>query len=184
MNPWNTYTDWDEFARTCLANSERWFPHLHDDAFGLVVHMTLGLAGEAGELVEAAGSPFADADAMALEVADVVTYACDIAAALGCTIRPNLAPLAGLPSTDAIVAAAGKIANIVKKANRDTAGPMTYLRDHQHEIGELVGCIITEAEFMAYDGVRCRFSLGQGRRSFSLAAALDKKIAICEERWG
>lgn len=116
MNPWNTYTDWDEFARTCLAN---------------IVHMTLGLAGEAGELVEAAGSPFGDADVMALEVADVVTYACDIAAALGCTIRPDLAPLAGLPSTDAIVAAAGKIANIV-----------------------------------------------------SLAAALDKKIAICEERWG
>jgi NTP pyrophosphatase (non-canonical NTP hydrolase) len=43
-------TDLDWLANDCLADSERWFPHLHEHRDAAVIHMALGLAGEAGEL--------------------------------------------------------------------------------------------------------------------------------------
>lgn len=44
---------WDKLAPIMLDNSERWFPALHDTRHSALVHFTLGLAGEVGELVEA-----------------------------------------------------------------------------------------------------------------------------------
>lgn len=42
--------DIEKIAQTMLANSERWFPSNHTTERAAVMHVTLGIAGEAGEV--------------------------------------------------------------------------------------------------------------------------------------
>jgi NTP pyrophosphatase (non-canonical NTP hydrolase) len=42
--------DIQELADRCHANSRKWFPSNHENMSGAVIHCTLGLAGEAGEV--------------------------------------------------------------------------------------------------------------------------------------
>lgn len=46
-------TDMYDVAQACLANSKRWFPDPHNRGLEhAILHMALGVAGEAGEVVE------------------------------------------------------------------------------------------------------------------------------------
>lgn len=164
-------TNWNRLSNECLGNSRRWFPHLHDDDFTAAVHFTLGLAGEVGEVVEAIEEGAASEDFL-LEVADVVTYALDLAATLGIDID-------GTPSGDylptgeaeSLTIAAGTIANAVKKANRAET-PMIALRDARPVIAGAVRWILDTALLMADD------------EDANLVEVIAVKVAICEERWG
>ncbi len=72
-----------------LADSERWFPALHASQDTLATHFTLGLIGEAGEVanlvkkVKRGDATWAEMRGrLGDEMADVLTYLCDLAAAL------------------------------------------------------------------------------------------------------
>lgn len=164
---------WNVVARDALANSRRWFPHLHDDDFGAIVHFTLGLAGEVGELV-AAVRIAAPIDDVYLESADVVTYTMDIGAMLGLDLEApaQRADIADVDDLDVIVMRAGSIANIVKKANRGDT-PMTDLRAARMELEECCVTIIAYVTDLVYNL--------DGQNIIDWIAT---KVAICEERWG
>lgn len=164
---------WNVVARDALANSRRWFPHLHDDDFGAIVHFTLGLCGEAAELVASYRSAD-DVDAMALEAADVVTYTLDLGAMLGLELEVVEDRAQFLGDLDAIVIAAGLIANVVKKANRGDS-PMSDLRAHKADLEHWARQIIRHADDMLF------MSAGT---TGTLIDAIATKVAICEERWG
>lgn len=75
----------DSLARACDDDSRRWFPWLYETQRSALIHMTLGLAGEAGELANLVKKANRDgsiesltidqADAMAEEATDVMIYA-------------------------------------------------------------------------------------------------------------
>lgn len=44
------YITLDGAGETCLANSRRWFPQVHERDRDALIHCVLGLAGEAGEV--------------------------------------------------------------------------------------------------------------------------------------
>lgn len=83
----------NELSETCLANSKRWFPHLHDPTITSdaerMKHLGLGLAEEAGEVAgiikkatgyrpgQAAHSAPPD---LPSELVDVLVYLLNIAA--------------------------------------------------------------------------------------------------------
>lgn len=61
------------------ANSERWFPEIHDPAaeLPLLAFYALGLSGETGEAVDEIKKSYRDArnpGALAAELSDVMTY--------------------------------------------------------------------------------------------------------------
>lgn len=165
--PWNTV------ARDALDNSRRWFPHLHDDDFGAIVHFALGLCGEAAELVAAVRAA-APIDDVYLESADVATYTMDIAAMLGLDLEPPAPRMDGadIDDLDAIVMCSGFIANVVKKANRGDT-PMTDLRAAHASLEEWCGTIIRHTTDLVHDL--------DGQNIIDWIAT---KVAICEERWG
>ncbi len=82
-----------------LGNSRRWFPELHERGqLELIIHMALGLAGEAGEVANLvkkinrgprsgpggiAPWTFEQYDALTDELADVLTYTLNLAGLLG-----------------------------------------------------------------------------------------------------
>lgn len=72
-------------AAEMRANSERWFPQLHDGTIDLVVFYGVGLVGEAGEVANVIkkrmrGEP---TDSIGEELADVFTYLVLLADELG-----------------------------------------------------------------------------------------------------
>lgn len=75
-------------AAEMRANSERWFPQLHDGSIALVDFYALGLVGEAGEVANdvkkrmRAHGDF-DRQHLAAEMADVFTYLLLLADELG-----------------------------------------------------------------------------------------------------
>ena len=78
-----------EFAARSLSDSVRWFPEsskwTHTKR---VVHFAMGISGEAGEVLEHVkkmhrGGSDLDAEAVAVEVVDVLMYCFDLAAELG-----------------------------------------------------------------------------------------------------
>jgi NTP pyrophosphatase (non-canonical NTP hydrolase) len=149
----------NDLADEFLRNSARWFPALHASTHTAVVHFALGLGGEVGELLECDG---ADPD----EVADVVTYAMDMARILGGDLSAAYDALpdqvGNTPREVAI--AAGLAINLVKKYNRGD-----YDQEH---IAPLV------AHHVAMVIAISRNIVGD------LLGALDAKRAICEARWG
>lgn len=80
--------DLTEMAHICLSNSKRWFPDPHERGVEhAILHMALGIAGEAGEVVElvkkahrfgSAGN--IDGDKLGAELADVIAYCLNMAA--------------------------------------------------------------------------------------------------------
>ena len=74
----------DSLAQACDDDSRRWFPWLYETQRSALVHMTLGLAGESGELANLVKKANRDgtiesltidqADAMAEEATDVLIY--------------------------------------------------------------------------------------------------------------
>jgi NTP pyrophosphatase (non-canonical NTP hydrolase) len=75
----------------CWANSRRWFPELHERRWWeQMLHQTLGLAGEAGEVAnkikkaDLRNQTYAKewVDDIGSELADVVTYAFNVASLL------------------------------------------------------------------------------------------------------
>jgi NTP pyrophosphatase (non-canonical NTP hydrolase) len=99
LEPWTEYIDFNMNDRVdqCGRDSRRWFPHLLED----VVHQTLGLVGEAGELANKikkahrkAINGYAmslmghlDVDDIAGELADVLVYTFNIANSFGIDIE-------------------------------------------------------------------------------------------------
>lgn len=88
----------NELAETCLANSKRWFPAMHTATWDQVTHMTLGLAGEAGEVANLVKKVNRGSDHLsrmrpdlALELADVLTYTLNLAACLNIDLEEALA---------------------------------------------------------------------------------------------
>ena len=81
--------DLNALAEYLLANSRKWFPTSH--ARGLeqeILHMTLGIAGEAGEVVELVKKAhrygeLPDTDKLGEELADVLTYVLNLFAVIG-----------------------------------------------------------------------------------------------------
>lgn len=180
----------NEIGDACLADSARWFPNLHERGpVGLVVHYTLGLVGEVGELVDATVqaqghmAPNEDANYpptsdLAYELADVTIYLLDLGRALGvdlvdavriATTDPTIADSAtNEEGTEDVLRHVGRIANAVKKLNRgdktiaevaDAIGPT---------IGRMVYISIEHAEYFG----------------LSLPAAIAAKHAVLEGRWG
>lgn len=166
---------WDKLAPIMLDNSERWFPALHDTRHSALVHFTLGLAGEVGELVEAIYTSGAkwDADLIASELADVVTYTCDIAAVLGLSnwLAQDHEDETSIAADMDIIVAAGLIANIVKKANRD-ADPEAAMNSKLLEILTHIRQVLSSAELLAEES------------EIDLLAAIEAKVLVCEARWG
>jgi NTP pyrophosphatase (non-canonical NTP hydrolase) len=81
-----------------VADSERWFPKLHETDHSAAVHFALGLAGEVGELVNLVkkvnrgSTSYVDVLAdLAYEVADVLVYLLDLARVLGIDVDRALA---------------------------------------------------------------------------------------------
>lgn len=77
----------DDLPARGLADSRAWFPGLHGNTHDLLIHYTLGIAGEVGELVNlikkwSRGAPL-DVDAVSDECADVLIYLMDIMGVLG-----------------------------------------------------------------------------------------------------
>lgn len=94
----------NELAALASANSERWFPHLHDrtvtSEHEQLKHMALGLAEEAGEVAGvikkltgyASGQDaHSTYDSLGMELCDVLVYAFNIAAILDLDLDSSLA---------------------------------------------------------------------------------------------
>lgn len=70
-----------------LKNSRRWFPEVHATPDTEIVHQALGIAGEAGEVIELVkkmhrSGDFSDPQRISdlrHELADVLTYVCNLA---------------------------------------------------------------------------------------------------------
>jgi NTP pyrophosphatase (non-canonical NTP hydrolase) len=82
--------DLPEIQTRALADSRHWFPDVHRTDHDAIVHFSLGIAGEVGELVNLVkkvnrGSiTFEQVRTMMThEMADVLIYLCDIAETLG-----------------------------------------------------------------------------------------------------
>lgn len=90
-------TTLDDTARECLANSRRWFPDPHERGIEhAILHMALGIAGEAGEVVELVKKAHRfgkteeiDRKKLGDELADVIVYCLNLAALL--EINPDVA---------------------------------------------------------------------------------------------
>lgn len=90
-------TDMDDLAKECLANSRRWFPDPHSRGMeDAIVHMALGIAGEAGEVVELIKKAhrFGENWESSLnpkkvgdELSDVIVYCLNLAELLGISIE-------------------------------------------------------------------------------------------------
>lgn len=82
------YSDLLSLGEQCLANSKRWFPDPHERGLEhAVLHMTLGIAGEAGEVVEVIKKAhrfgdFPDPRKVAPELVDVLVYVLNLATLL------------------------------------------------------------------------------------------------------
>ena len=80
-----------DIAKEARANSERWFPQLHDGHLDLTTFYALGLAGEAGEVCNVVKkmirahdiNPSALLSDLATEMADVFVYLLLLADNLG-----------------------------------------------------------------------------------------------------
>lgn len=87
-----------DIQRGAIQDSQRWFPALHDTLDGLATHFTLGLLGEAGEVcnlvkkVKRGDKSWAEmTPRLADELADVLTYLCDLASTLGIDLADEYA---------------------------------------------------------------------------------------------
>ena len=152
----------NDLAHQCLANSQRWFPELHDTPRRAAMHFLVGYVGEFGEMIECLPSTTDRNE----EAADCAIYLMDLAAILGVDLG-DVEPFPLQAAQGAV--AIGRIANLVKKWNRSAdlldPGP-----------GEKVGHML-------------RLLLGDLLAYFNLAGTtiekqVDRKAAICEARWG
>src|SRR5690348_3317090 len=87
-----------DIQRSAIRDSQRWFPAIHGTLDGLATHFTLGLLGEAGEVcnlvkkVKRGDTSWAEmTPRLADELADVLTYLCDLASALGIDLADEYA---------------------------------------------------------------------------------------------
>jgi NTP pyrophosphatase (non-canonical NTP hydrolase) len=149
--------DLNQIAAECLADSRRWFPDLHATDNAAAMHFLVGLVGELGEAWEAEG------DALGEELADCAIYALD----LGVTLDVDLDGFLPIATADdgATLVHLGRIANAVKKWNRD---PATAPPDITVGLRDLMALIIGWSSHHGFD----------------LLAEIAKKQAICEQRWG
>lgn len=79
----------NELAQECLQTSARYFPEVHTTARAAVVHFTLGLTGEAGEIANVVKKFNRGSlewtqvtELLRHELADVLIYLLDLAAVL------------------------------------------------------------------------------------------------------
>lgn len=92
-------TPLNDLGKTLLVNSRRWFPEVSRNGFeSEVIHMTLGIAGESGEVVELVKKAHRygtisgiDAEKLAFELADVLTYILNLSTVMGINLDNALA---------------------------------------------------------------------------------------------
>lgn len=79
-------TDMRELQNLCLADSRHWFPNWEHGSMDEIVHFGLGIAGEAGEVVEHIKKHHRgdqlNVIELGRELADVTIYVMNLAAAL------------------------------------------------------------------------------------------------------
>jgi NTP pyrophosphatase (non-canonical NTP hydrolase) len=161
-------------SETCLANSARWFPELHErSTLDQVVHQALGLVGEIGEAIDAATEDeISDHDPVALaeELADVLIYTLNLAGLTGVDVGPCTVPLRKGEPFYLMVSGSAALANLVKKANRKPAvGVSLALGDSLYEPIHRVLLGIVDASDLYH---------------LDVPKAVTAKIAVCEARWG
>ena len=159
-----------DLAPTMHANSCRWFPHVHA-AGSARVHFALGLAGELGEVIEAACKVEYSATELALELADLATYALNLwheeGYALDELAKPSNPPVVFTTRpTETLAIAVGRVVEIVKKMHRSDAYPPTLDLRLRQALGELLWKVLDFAG------------------PANLFEAIATKQAVCEERWG
>lgn len=116
--------DWEAHGMRAYADSEAWFPDVHNRGLhSLLVHFTLGLIGEVGELDDALFAKdrsHADWHAeVANELADCATYCSQLAIVVDCDLDaaiPHRARERG--HARPVVMLLGDLANAVKKLHR------------------------------------------------------------------
>lgn len=154
-------------------DTAHWFPELHRRGTrGLVVHYTLGLVGEIGE-VEEAIFVTREHGAVADELADVLIYTADLAYALGLDIDTRLA---GYVEVDPVMILVGRLVNAVKKLNR--ANPFVPA-----DVDDALDCCRQAVAIPLTALARRTLTIC---RQFDVdpAAAIDAKRAVLVERWG
>lgn len=93
-------SDLVDWSNECYFNSARWFPELHKrDKFAQLIHLTLGLVGEAGEVANVVKKlnrhkddrDINATDTLSEEIADVAIYLFNLCALLEIDLGEEIA---------------------------------------------------------------------------------------------
>ena len=155
--------DFNQLSKTCFENSARWFPDLHTTPIRAAMHFVVGFTGEFGEFLDASESEMPE------ELADCFIYLLDLAGAFHVALSSSLIDTMSMGvaiTPRSMWLDLGVIANCIKKQNRkNLLEPDTAIADAIHT---LLARLVAIAVSLDID----------------IQAEIERKIAICNDRWG